>query len=247
MFRLDKYLDCEKHGKVRHTPVGDIYVCQSCIRERPKVALDDTTDKDKKVNEVKKVKKEVKQEVNIFGDIPASEENKEVKPFTYGQRYKPLDAQYWREKFRKKFQKKITYLIFMFLRNGKFSQFLVSTRSPSFEYMGGHYHINPDMGKYDIHSRYMMLVYHQDVAEPFDIKFNLEDLRRVLDKIPDDIVKKALNPYSLIEFINSQVIEKVLKGGELEKDMRTIKLLIIVNLIITVIVGIVVAKGMGYI
>lgn len=240
--KFQKILECGKHGKSRHDPVGDIYVCRACIIERPKVLISDSKNKIKNINK---------------NDIKESDKSSdsEIKSYKFGQNYKMIDFLFWRELFRSKFQKKVTYHITMYLRNGLMTQFLVSvgkSNKPYFSYMGGKYHLNPDAGVYDIHSRFLSIVYHQDVSEPFKIGFSMEELRKFIDsnsnntdKLED--IKKALNPFSLMEFIEAQVIEKVINGGILEKSLKMITLLVIINLIATGILIVLVAKISGLI
>lgn len=163
--------------------------------------------------------------------------------------YRKLSIQYWREKFREKHQKKSTFLIYMQLRNGKLHQFRVSTWLPYFEKYKGIYYIDPDMAREDVHSGLNVLYYHQDICAPFKINFDLDEIHQIVRKSEQEdneqAIDKALNPTSLKGFINSQVIEKVLKGQELSDEMRFIKILIIINLIISVIGFIIIARGMG--
>jgi hypothetical protein len=256
IFRLDKNLVCVKHGKTRHSLVGDTYLCLECVKNVPKQSLDhpylpkqslyhSPTSQIKTPTRNNKVSKGSNTLIQNTVHEPVIASDSKVEPFVHGQKYSILDLKYWQEFLKKRFKKKTTYLIFMYLRNGKLSQFTVSSSGTSFEYLGGLYQLNPDVGITDLHSNYMTLVYCQDISTPFRLKFDLDELRRGVETLPDATIKKALNPYALKEFINSSIIEMVIKGQELSKDLRMMKMLIIITLIITSIVALLVANMSG--
>jgi hypothetical protein len=159
--------------------------------------------------------------------------------------------QYWREEYRNKYQKKTTFLIWMQLRNGKMNQFKVSTSKKYFEKFKGIYFLDSDMSREETHSRLNVLYYHQDICTPFKIEFDVSEIHELIRQgeksdVESQSIDKALNPTSLKGFINSEVIEKVLKGQELSDEMRLIKILLIILMILQVIGLFILAKSLGW-
>jgi hypothetical protein len=150
------------------------------------------------------------------------------------------------EYLKMKKQKRRIFMILMQLRNGKYNLFNVVTSSQTFKYEGGLYYLDGDMVRENVFSKLNMLFYHQDCALPFKVDFNISDLREELLKNNSD-VEKAINPLSLKAFINAQVIEKVLRGAELSKDLQMIKLIVIINTITIIALGLLIARMGGMI
>jgi len=150
------------------------------------------------------------------------------------------------EFFKQKRNKQRIFLILMQTRNGKYDLFTITSRSQTFKYENGFYYIDPDMIRENLFTRMNMLFYHQDCAIPFKINFNIGELREELKETNSD-VEKAINPLTLKSFINAQVIEKVLKGAELSKEISMIKMIVIINTIAIVGLGLLIAKMGGMI
>jgi hypothetical protein len=164
--------------------------------------------------------------------------------------YSKWSFMYWRENYREKKQKRNTFFIIMQMRNGKLFMFRISTWKNYFEKFGGIYYLDVDMSREETHSGLNCLYFHQDISTPFKINFDLDTIHKLVKKSErednEQSIDKALNPTSLKGFINSQVIEKVLKGQELSDEMRFIKILIVINLILTVLGLIIMGKSLGW-
>jgi len=159
--------------------------------------------------------------------------------------YSFLSKNYWQEWYKTNLEKKYLFLIVMQLRNNKYDIFHISTNAQTFDYQKGTYYIDSDL---KIQTKFgVMLFYHQNCSTPFKININITELMQKVRKDADDHVEKALNPVLLKGFIHSQVIEKVLKGQELTKEMEFIKKLIVINLMVSLLIGFVMAKSMGWI
>lgn len=174
------------------------------------------------------------------------DKEQKVKKYKYGDYISKWSIQYWQEKMKKHFRKQHMYLILMQLRNGKYSMFTIATASHYFSYGKGMYFLDADMSREDIHTGLQMFYYHQDVMCPFKIDFNINKLRESLESY-DDHITKAINPQNVKGFINAEVIEKVLKGQALSDDIKFLRTLLTINLILTAGVIVVMAKTMGWI
>lgn len=155
-----------------------------------------------------------------------------------------LSFDYLKEIYKEFFKKKKMLLIEIHLPNNKTEMFTISTDKEYFIHDGGAYYIDNDFIKYDTHTKLSKLVYHKECAIPFLLEWNIDELKTALEKESENF-ELTINPRSLKQFINSNVIEKVLKGGELSKDMDFLKKLIVINVIISAIVLLIMAKSMG--
>lgn len=182
--------------------------------------------------------------------VSKSKENLKIKnkqtvtQFSYISFMDKLSFEYVKELYKSYMKKKTYFMVIMYLRNGKFDMFTISTLERSFTKDGATYFIDPDFFKHNSHTGTPVIFYHQDVCTPFKIEFDIDKLfKEVAETNPE--VELALNPNSLKGFINSQVIEKVLKGQELTEDMAFMKKLIIINLLVNGLIGAVILKQMG--
>ena len=169
-----------------------------------------------------------------------------LKPLNHRKQYSKFSKEYYRDLWNYKFKKKRLFLIFMKLRNGNWDSSVIATRGRYFEKLGGTYFIDQDIGVRDLGTGFNTLFYHQDCAIPFSIDFNIDNLN---DKIKnaDESVLKAINPSSFRGFIDSEVIEKVLKGQELSDQLKRIYMIVIIGLVVNVIAIIMIAKASGWI
>lgn len=151
-----------------------------------------------------------------------------------------------RERITNYSKSKSSYLIIMQLRNGRYDYFLVKTDLNYFEYRNGCYIIDTELSRVDINTGLNVLYYHQDINKPFRIDIDSTRLTETVKNI-DDIPDKAFNPFNLKDYIISQTIEKVLKGGELLNDIAVMKKLVIAILGSNLLLLILVLRTMGYI
>lgn len=206
----------------------------------------------RKEKEKEKEKPHIKSPESKKGMVLAAElwkikKDQQLFYFDYKKAFKWYSFKYQWAKYKEKNMRRKLYLIIMHLRNDKYDFFYVATNNAYFEYKEGLYHIDPDMVREDTHSKLSTLYYNQDISTPFKINFDLDELHTQIQKEGDVTVDKALNPFSLKAFINSQVIEKVLKGQELSDELKLIKILIIILLLLTVIGLIMTARANGWI
>jgi len=144
-----------------------------------------------------------------------------------------------------KFFPERSYLINMELRNGNFSCFLIIPQKDSFKYMKGEYIIDSSMKYFNVSSQIWCLDYHQDISIPIKRRVNIAALKKNI-KVPGVIdVDTAINPVSLRDFIESEVIQKVMKGEELDNFFRFMKMATIILLIICGLTFILMLKSSG--
>jgi hypothetical protein len=179
---------------------------------------------------------------------PEISDRQKVKTYAFSDYMSRWSVQFWKEFFKKNYRKRSHFLIIMQTRNGKYDMLTVATDAHYFRYAGGTYYIDPDMVREDIHTNLSSLYYHQDCVAPIRIEINIDKMLEYVKEKgnKDEAIVKALNPNSLRGFIDSQVIEKVLQGAEMMKDIKFMKLLIVLNLLISLIIGFMIGKSVGW-
>lgn len=188
----------------------------------------------------KKIKTNMKKELRSN-----LKDNEKRKPFNFRDIHSRFGLQFWKEFFKWEFKKRSLFLVVMWLRNGKYDMFTISTTKQSFNYHNGEYFIDMDLAIEDINTGLNVLSYHQDCSMPIKIEISIDKLTRVVNDT-EKSVEKAINPFSLRNFINSQVIEKVLKGQELTDDIKQLRLILIVSVMLSAISVIMIAKAQGW-
>ena len=175
--------------------------------------------------------------------------HQKIRRLSHKKEYSKFSLDYYKEVWKYKFHKKKLFMIIMLLRNGNYQIFTTATTGRYFEISSGSYFLDQDMARRDLQTGFNVLFYHQDCAIPFKIDFNIDELMEKVSKgdVGDSSIVKALNPSSFRGFIDSEVIEKVLKGQELSDQLRKMYMLIIINVVISVIMIVVVVKGQGWI
>jgi hypothetical protein len=137
-------------------------------------------------------------------------------------------------------------LINMELTTGKFTSFLVKLEFPYFDYENGRYILDDNYKYYHIPTNMWCLDYHQECCIPLKRKF---DLNEIYNAVMADLTietETSINPVSFKIFMESDIIQKVMKGAEMEQWLQFVKLLLIIIccgiVILLVMVGYVIYK-----
>lgn len=167
--------------------------------------------------------------------------------YYYGKNMPKISFSYIKHIWKTQVLKNRTLLVKMLLRNGKTDEFIITPTRPIFEYSDGMYVIDTDFLEEHIGSGYKYLQYHQDISIP--LKFDI-NIKKVLDDVKNnettkDIVKN-INPNTLKDVVNSTVIQKVIAGGELEKQYQTLMYLMMgqlgASILMLIVIGATLAK-----
>lgn len=126
-------------------------------------------------------------------------------------------------------------LINMELTNGDHTQFLAYPTNEKFEWNNGVYIVDHNF-KYYVHSaKLYALNYHQDFNLPIAQKIPIARLRNTVAESGVTDIENACNPRILKQWIESDVITKVMKGDEIDAVMRTIRMLLYIIVVINII------------
>jgi hypothetical protein len=126
-----------------------------------------------------------------------------------------------------------SFMVNMELRNGMHTHFLVMLAGGFFDYEDGRYIIDDNYKYYDVSSKIYCLDYHQDCSIPLKRRFNMLDVYRALEGAEDADTETAINPKSLKIFMESDIIQKVMRGAEMENWIKFVKLMLIILTVIS--------------
>jgi hypothetical protein len=107
----------------------------------------------------------------------------------------------------------------------------VSSSNQYFVYDTGAYFIDQDLIREDVQSKMNVLYYHQGSSLPMKIDIDVSKLMEEL-KENNSAIEKSVNPTSLKDFVTSDIIQKILKGAEMMKELSQIKMLVILNTVV---------------
>jgi|SRR6056297_194822 len=178
----------------------------------------------------KKSKKSVSKELDIKNSDLVNPHK--LKTYVYGKQFPILSAQKISTIWNKSIHKDKLILVRMYLRIGKYTEYLIKASKPFFEYSDGIYVIDSNMIIDDLSSGTPTIFYHQDCSLPLSIKPNGEKIiETVKDKAKD--IYRNVNPLVLKNTVMADVIEKVTQGARLEKKFLFILIVVIINSILT--------------
>ncbi|GAG26207.1 unnamed protein product, partial [marine sediment metagenome] len=131
------------------------------------------------------------------------------------------------------FRPEHTLLINMELRNGFHRLFMVSIKGNKFKYDNGTYVIDDEFKYYDLGARTYCLDYHQDLSFPIRRKIDINKIKALVSQEGITDVDTAINPLTLKQFIESEVIQKVMRGADMDQVFKFLKAVLIYVAIIT--------------
>jgi hypothetical protein len=133
-----------------------------------------------------------------------------------GQKYKLLN----------KYSPLSTVFINMELTNGKRIQFITKVIDGGFKFDKGFYIIDDELKYYMETSKLWAFDYHEELCFPINRKINVNEIKDLFSG--DDVeLETAINPLSLQKFMESNIIQKLLAGAELDNALKFIKMGII--------------------
>jgi len=183
-------------------------------------------------DEVKAIEKEIGKTILVRPSNRADTKRKDYDIKKYSKGFFDVKGHFRR--VRTRMQPEKTYLINMELRNGNHALFVAYTSKGNFIYMRGQYIIDDDMKYFDISSGLYCLDYHQDLSLPIKRKIPYTDIRKVITATGITDVETAINPALLKSFQESNLVEGVMKGAELDSAIRQLRMISIIGAVASV-------------
>lgn len=155
-----------------------------------------------------------------------------VKLYSIIDKQKKSSPRTWITYIKRKWFPEREMLIHMELANGFHCQFIAFPFKGQFTYNKAVYILDDALKYYDVAAKLWCLDYHQDFALPVKRKIPLTNLKKIMLQTGITDVETAVNPFTLKDFITSEVIQKVMKGDELDKVFKFIKGMLVIICII---------------
>lgn len=168
-----------------------------------------------------------------------------IKLYSILNKAKKLDSKSLIAYIKDKLTPSKTMLIHMELRNGFHVQFIVSLKDNSFKYQKGEYIIDNTLKYYDIAAKFWCLDYHQDFPVPIARRIDVDKHKKIVRGMGITDIDTAFNPMTLRQFIESEVIQKVMKGQEMDNVFKFLKFVTITTLILSLITTLILIQSSG--
>jgi hypothetical protein len=140
---------------------------------------------------------------------------------------------YWKKWFKLKFKQDTSYLINMELSNGMWTTFVVQEKDSGFKFRGKKYQFDDALKYYHIPSGLYAFNYHEGLAIPIIAKFDLNEINKAITGSGITEIEYMTNPSTLERFTVSKIAEGIMKGQQLDAFFRQIRLIAIINLLMT--------------
>lgn len=131
-----------------------------------------------------------------------------------------------------RFHRSKLLLIHMELRNGDHDQFVVAHQDGSFQYGKGDYLIDEACRYYHIPTGMYAMDYHEAFSLPIKRTIDVGMIKNTIEQSGVSEVELQTNPTTLARFIESKIAEGVMKGQQIDDFLRSLKMLIIINVVI---------------
>lgn len=140
-----------------------------------------------------------------------------------------FDIQRWYRLFKLKTAKTTAIYVNMELRNGMHIQFVAYISHPYFIWKKGLYIIDDELKYWNSTVGMFAIDYHQDLSLPIKKKVNVNEIKHTVESVGGFEVETALNPHSLKQWLESDVVQKIIKGQELDQFMRRLMTISIIG------------------
>lgn len=139
--------------------------------------------------------------------------------------------------FPKKEQEEI--IINMELNNGYHVRFIVDGNKEYFLYKNGLYHLDSNLKYWCSTTKKFELDYHQNFSSPLKREWDIDDIinsmKEISEQTGDDFTISATNPRNLKNFIDSKVIEGILRGQQIQEFIKKWNVAFMIIILVVVI------------
>ncbi|MCK5027912.1 MAG: hypothetical protein KAS07_05830 [Candidatus Pacebacteria bacterium] len=139
------------------------------------------------------------------------------------------------EKFKKNYQAKKAVMIYMELFNGDLSSFITNELGGSFVYDSRRYVFDPTVRYYNINKKLYCYDFNQSFALPIKRHFPIDLIQKTIIATGMVELDYATNPTTPARFMTSNVIEMILRGGDLAAYIKRILIIVAIALAVSVI------------
>ena len=135
-------------------------------------------------------------------------------------------------------------LAILYLRNGDIKPMIVDAKLPFFIFENKAYLIDEKLFIYNGSMKMNTLHYHEALSIPYKPLVDSSSIKSQVKETGNSNIDMAINPEVLKQFIESEFVQKVMKGAELTKVLDFMKLMIIFNLVASLVIILMLIKGL---
>lgn len=168
-----------------------------------------------------------------------------IRLYNYQKKFKWIPLFGFLKRFKLWFSPTKAMLINMELTTGDHTQFIAFINKTSFKYQTGEYVIDDEFKYYNVATKLWCLDYHQDLSIPIKRKINVNKIKKAVEQTGVTDVESSINPTTLRHFIESEVIQKVVQGQELDAIFKFLKIMLILTTIASSLTFIIVVQQSG--
>lgn len=156
-----------------------------------------------------------------------------------------FDAEFYKDWVKKLNVAKLV-VINMELNSGNHKTFLIKEIGDSFKYDGKRYIFDPVLKYYNVDFKAYCYDYHEGFDLPLRRVAPVNELKTALKESRLIETEYATNPSTLERFMNSSIIEMMLKGGAVDKMLKFLFIFAMITVVLTAIHLILYMYAQGY-
>ena len=119
----------------------------------------------------------------------------------------------------------------MELFNGMNRLFVMKSKGQGFQYKKKHYLIDDDSKYYIIEAKMYCYDFHEGFVLPIKRKIDITGIRKGMQNSEVSEIEYSTNPETLQNFMVAKIAEGIMKGAELDKWMKQIRIMLIVAIL----------------
>jgi len=186
-----------------------------------------------KLNASKKIKKKIElpdDDVKYYNALKTNKSKRSIR--------------YWKDLLMDRRHPDETLLINMEMTNGFHRTFIVRNINNQFTYKKRVYIIDNDLKYYNMDSKLWQLDYHENLTIPVKRSIPVEQIRKSI-KAANLIPSQSTNPALIEKFIQSKILESLMKGGQFMESLKKFSFYLIIIMTIAVIHFLLFVYGSG--
>jgi len=155
-----------------------------------------------------------------------------------------LSIRYWRDLMLDRRHPDKTLLINMEMTNGFHRTFIIKNINNQFKYKGSVYIIDNDLKYYNLDSKLYQLDYHENMTIPVKRIIPVDQIKKQVES-SKIIPSQSINPALIEKFIQSKILESLMKGGQFIESLRKFSFYLIIIMTIGAIHFVLFVYGSG--
>lgn len=178
--------------------------------------------------------KEIKHEKVTLKELPDSGlQDTKIREINYRKTGSKMMPRTWWKRIKLSFKEDTSYLINMELSNGFHTTFVIQEKDGGFIFNRKKYCFDDALKYYHLPSQLYAFSYHEGFAMPIINKIDLNEINKAVAGSGITEIEYMTNPSTLERFTVSKIAEGIMKGQQLDAFFRQIRMVVIINALMT--------------